>query len=102
MQAIETEKYTPQSNEWKRHSRVCAEYVALDLVPLSTVEQTGLRTILSNDNERINSISRGIVSREIKLLEKEVDDEIFTILKESSVMVTSTAVWTSGAGEEFA
>lgn len=95
----ETVKYKPQSEYQKQNNRLCSEYVALDLVPSSTVEHRGFQNIVSNAANKINSISRHTLGRELKIIEKEVDETLFTSLKEAYSIGTNTDVWTSEFGE---
>lgn len=98
----ETGKYKPQSENQKRHNHLCAEYVSLDLVPLSIVEDRRFQNLMSNANNRINSIARHKVGQELTIIEKEVDESLFTSLKVAYSVGTSTDVWTSEYGEGFA
>lgn len=59
-------KYKKQSSEQKRHNRLCAEWIKMDFVPLSVVNDRGFNNVIQNGNPRLNKINNNTATRELK------------------------------------
>lgn len=66
-------KFPMRSTEEKKFIRLCAEWVALNMVPMTTVEQTGFRNLMEYSNERFNNLSRMTIRRELSKLGAEIN-----------------------------
>lgn len=51
-----TKKYRKQSTEQNRHTRLCAEWLDMDFVPLEVVSNIDFNYLISNANPRLNKI----------------------------------------------
>jgi hypothetical protein len=98
LQKIGQEPYKPESESYRRHRALCAEWIVRSFRPMSIVEDNGLQKMLENLNPRCPRISRRSISREIADVAAKSDAERALSLKSAGFLSGTTDVWADEKG----
>jgi hypothetical protein len=101
LQKIGQEPYKTESESYRRHRALYAEWIVGSFRPMSIIEDKGLQKVLKNLNPRRPRISRHTITREIGDIAAKSDAESALSLKQADFLSGTTDVWTDENGCDY-
>jgi hypothetical protein len=92
LQKIGQEPYKPESESYRRHRALCAEWIFGSFRPMSIIEDEGLQKVLTLLNPRCPRISRRKITREIGDIAAKSDAERALSFKQAEFLSRKTDV----------